>query len=426
MQAFGLRAAAHRFVVLALLSVPASAQQPAPSGRWDGTIKSTVGEVTFVVDVSQQEGHFTAALLNGSDRQPFTGATWDGKVLTLRFDYYDGTLTAHYISPTQMEGEYSRQTSDGVVHIPLWLTPEREISSGKPWTGPILAGEWIFHLPKEKGAERTTLAEFQQENVANAEGRVAATGIFEPVSGDTGLLHGAVYAQDATTRFHLSRFDGIHVLAFDGETLPDGSLKGQMGGIVKISPFTAQRSSDSASVDPNVQGTKLTRVKDPQEAFHFSGLDASGRTVDQDSPQFKGKAVIVDIFGTWCPNCHDEAPVLEALYRKYRSQGLEIVALSYEYTDDTVRDERLVAIYRNKYGLTFPMLLAGTTAEGQIAKTLPQLVDFGAYPTTVFLDRTGRVHAIHAGFSGPSTGERYTQVQQNFDALTREILKPGK
>jgi hypothetical protein len=100
--------------------------------------------------------------------------------------------------------------------------------------------------------------------------------------------------------------------------------------------------------------------------------------------------------------------------------------LAYEYTDDAARNQRLMAIYRAKYGLTFPMLLTGTTADGQIAKTLPQLVDFGAYPTTIFLDRTGRVHAIHAGFSGPSTGQRYTQVQQNFDSLTREVLKPAK
>ena len=110
--------------------------------------------------------------------------------------------------------------------------------------------------------------------------------------------------------------------------------------------------------------------------------------------------MIVDIFGTWCPNCHDEAPLLEQLYRKYRAQGLVIVGLAYEYVDDTARDWRQIGIYREKYGSTFPLLLAGTTDAGQIEKTLPQLVNFGAYPTTIFLDRNGRVHAIHAGLPG--------------------------
>jgi thiol-disulfide isomerase/thioredoxin len=135
--------------------------------------------------------------------------------------------------------------------------------------------------------------------------------------------------------------------------------------------------------------------------------------------------MIVDIFGTWCPNCHDEAPVLEQLYRKYHSQGLEIVGLAYEYTDVNARNLRQIGIYRAKYGITFPLLLAGTTAEGQIEKTLPQLVNFGAYPTAIFLDRSGRVHAIHAGFAGPSTGEKYQEVQQRLDQLTREILDPA-
>lgn len=131
----------------------------------------------------------------------------------------------------------------------------------------------------------------------------------------------------------------------------------------------------------------------------------------------------MDIFGTWCPNCHDEAPLLDQLYRKYHSQGLEIVGLAYEYMDDNARNLRQIGIYRAKYGLTFPILLAGTTAEGQIEKTLPQLVNFGAYPTTIFLDRDGRVHAIHAGFAGPSTGDKYQEVQQRMDQLTREILE---
>ena len=144
--------------------------------------------------------------------------------------------------------------------------------------------------------------------------------------------------------------------------------------------------------------------------------------MDQSSPEFKGKPLIVDIFGTWCPNCHDEAPVLEELYRKYHDQGLEIVGLAYEYIDDTARNLRQLGIYRTKFGLTFPLLLAGTTDEGQIAKTLPQLVNFGAFPTSIFIDRAARVHAIHAGFSGPSTGDKYQEVQQHMDQLAREIL----
>ncbi len=396
---------------------------PAPQGLWDGSIQSRAGQVTFGIELKRQDSAVTAVLLNATDRQPFTSAAWDGQTLTLRFDYYDGQITLDFVSPQRMEGEYSRQTSKGVVHIPVELTPHRESAATKSWIGPSLAGDWLLHEEGAEGAEKNTLTSFQQKNMADADGKVAATGIMEPVSGDTGLMHGTVFTDaSGQARFHLSRFDGIHVLALDGVFQPDGSLKGQIGGVKSVAAFTAERSKDVNAADPNRLAGSLTGVKNLQEPFRFSGVDGSGKTVNQDSPEFKGRPVIVDIFGTWCPNCHDEAPLLEQLYRKYQAQGLVIVGLAYEYVDDAARDLRQIAIYRDKYGLTFPLLLAGTTDQGQIAKTLPQLVHFGAYPTSVFLDRKGRVHAIHAGFAGPSTGEKYEEVQQHMDELTREIV----
>jgi thiol-disulfide isomerase/thioredoxin len=150
-------------------------------------------------------------------------------------------------------------------------------------------------------------------------------------------------------------------------------------------------------------------------------LDASGATITQDDPAFRGKVVLLDIFGSWCPNCHDEAPVLQWLYAKYHARGLEIVGLSYEYVDDTVRSQRLLGVYRRKYSIAFPLLLAGTTGPGEIARTLPQLRNFGAFPTTIFLDRRGRVHLIHAGFSGPATG-RLEEVRQRFELTIVKLL----
>ncbi len=406
-------------------ALPAQNSTAAPTGQWDGIIQSKAGEVNFIIDLQPQDGGaLKATLVNATDRQPFSSADWHDGTLTLRMNYYDGTMTLHSASPQRMEGEYSRLTSKGMVHIPVALTPHQEPAPGKPWTGSSLWGDWLFHWTGEQGAEKTTLAKFDQQKIANTNGEVAVTGVIEPVSGDTGLLHGTVFkAADGQTRFHLSRFDGIHVMALDGAFETDGTLKGQEGGIISVSSFTAECGKHVASAaDPSVLSETLTHVKDPQEPFRFSGIDQSGKTLDQNSPKFKGKPLIVDIFGTWCPNCHDEAPVLEKLYQKYHDQGLEIVGLGYEYIDDTARNLRQFAIYREKFGITFPLLLAGTTDQGQVAKTLPQLVGFGAFPTSIFIDRSGHVHAILAGFTGPSTGEKYQQVQQRMDELAREIV----
>jgi thiol-disulfide isomerase/thioredoxin len=396
-------------------------------GLWDGSIQSKAGLVSFGIDIQRSGQGLQATLVNATDRQSFSSAGFKDGVLTLRMDYYDGELTAHFVSTHRMEGTYSRLTSKGMVHIPVVLLPHLDPGAGKPWSGLSLEGDWVFTWPEEKGAEKATQASFHQQKNADGHNNVPVAGTIEPVSGDTGLLHGFVYASlDGQTFFHLSRFDGIHVMAIDGKFLPDGTLKGQQGGIVALEPFTAERRKDKATADPNALAETLTKVKDPQQPFTFSGIDQSGNRVDQSSPEFQGKPLIVDIFGTWCPNCHDEAPVLEKLYQKYQEEGLQIVGLAYEYVDDTPRNLKQIEIYRAKFGLTFPLLLAGTTDAGQIAKTLPQLEGFGAYPTSIFIDRSGHVKAILAGFTGPSTGEKYQEVQQRMDQLAHEIVNSSK
>ncbi len=293
-------------ICLGTLSIPlgmsAQATSQPPIGLWDGTIQGKAGEVNFGIDLRLQGKLIQATLINATDRQPFSSATWNGEVLTLHLDYYDGTLAAHFVSSQRMEGEYSRQSSKGLVHIPLVLVPHHEAQPEKPWTGASLAGDWLIHPADAEGAEKNTLVSFQQQPRATTDGKVPVTGILEYVSGDTGLLHGALFqGTGSQTHFHLSRFDGIHVLALDGEFQPDGSLKGQLGGFVSLTTFTAERSKDVASADPNVLAEGLTRVKDPQEAFRFSGVEEAGKTVDQSSPEFKGKAIIIDIFGPGAP-----------------------------------------------------------------------------------------------------------------------------
>jgi hypothetical protein len=270
-------------ICLSCASVAAASEPrvPAPEGTWDGSIQTSAGEVNFGIELRPQGNELGAVLVNGTDRQPFSSAAWNGAVLTLRLDYYDGLLTVQLVSPQKMEGEYSRQTSKGMVHIPITLVPHQNRAPGKAWKGLSLAGDWLFVRPVGHGEDKVTLATFQQELMAAVDGRVPITGILEPVSGDTGLLHGSVYADaDGRTHFHLSRFDGIHVIALDGEFQPHGTLMGQIAGITSSAPFTAERGKDVASANPNAQAGSLTRVKDPQQAFRFGGVNLSGEVIN--------------------------------------------------------------------------------------------------------------------------------------------------
>jgi thiol-disulfide isomerase/thioredoxin len=380
--------------------------------------------VPFDLDIERTPTGLRAALLNGSNRIDFSSAAQQGNEVTLRLDQYEATLSAHCSSGhpacDTLAGEYVRQRGTSAARYALsahCLRPRTALNPKSGDTAPprfSLAADWQFTFTDSSGkpdSEPTAPAHFTAD-AHHVEGTIA------PISGDYGMLSGTP-AAGADGEFHLSRFDGIHLLRLDGHFASPVRIE----GVFHVAPghplsFVATRASTAQGFE---EAERLTSVENPSEPFRFHGLDASGATITQDDPAFRGKVVLLDIFGSWCPNCHDEAPVLQWLYAKYHARGLEIVGLSYEYVDDTVRSQRLLGVYRRKYSIAFPLLLAGTTGPGEIARTLPQLRNFGAFPTTIFLDRRGRVHLIHAGFSGPATG-RLEEVRQRFELTIVKLL----
>ena len=418
---------------------------PSIVGRWDSQLMASEGNsepVAFVIAIQVVQRDLRADLLNGPSRISFTKIDWKSPNLTLRLDQYDGTIEAHCADKIcdQLAGFYTRPKGSGTVKYKFTAIRHPIELQHQPvaWKWPVLEGDWRFTFDLPEGDnERVAAARFTQGPAEGTDkGGVDAeiNGTISPVSGDYGLMHGTIVVDDVEKktqklpRLTMSRFDGIHVIFLRGQVAADGSLVGYITfNFGKPTTFNAVREGTAPQPTGSValpNPETLTTVKDPAEPFHFSGIDTeTGQTVTEADPRFQGKVVIVDIFGTWCPNCHDEAPLLADLYNRYREKGLEVVGLSYEYTDDRARNERLIKLYRETYAIHFPLLLAGTTEPGQIQKTLPQLVNFGAYPTTIFLDRQGRVHAIHAGFEGPATGN-YAEVKARFEQLVEEMTKP--
>lgn len=398
-------------------------------GRWDATLNNSTEDVPFGLEIKNENGKLSAAVLNGPEHMPFTSARFENGTLTLRFEQYDGTLIAK-LDNRNLVGEYFRPYGKGTVRYPLqairpkFQPPIDRVEGSPAWVETVVNGRYSYKLTSEKKttaetgeAEFETRPEFSHENTI--------TGVLIPVSGDTGLLAGHSIRSTSANEFVISRFDGIHVMLLKADVQPDGSLKGNFeSGKTARYTFTATRKEAAKKEDQPEDPFALTRVKDPSEQFRFSAPDPrTGKPVSASDPEFKNKVVIVDIMGTWCPNCHDEEPLLVDLYNRYHKDGLEIVSLSYEYTDNVAQNAKQIEVFRKKYDVPYPILLAGTTDDGQIAKTLPQLVNFGAFPTTIFIGRDGRVSKIHAGYTGPATGERFPAVQKEMDQIVRDLLK---
>ena len=135
--------------------------------------------------------------------------------------------------------------------------------------------------------------------------------------------------------------------------------------------------------------------------------------------EFRGKVVIVAIGGSWCPNCHDEAPFLLSLYKRFHARGLEIVDLDFEQGDPDTDTSRLKAFIAH-YGITYPVLVAGTT--DQLAEKIPQGQNLNCWPTSFFLGRDGRVKETHAGFAGPGNTVGHEELERETTALVEKLL----
>jgi thiol-disulfide isomerase/thioredoxin len=162
---------------------------------------------------------------------------------------------------------------------------------------------------------------------------------------------------------------------------------------------------------------------DTTEPLRFGFPDLTGRLVRSDDRRFRGKVVLVDVFGSWCPTCHERTPELIRLYRRYHGRGLEVVGLAFEATGDTAVDAPLVRRYRDKFGIPFPLLLAGVNDGESMAAALPQLRGLSAFPTTIFLGRDGRVRRIRAGYHGVGAGARHAEQVSEFERGIERLLR---
>jgi thiol-disulfide isomerase/thioredoxin len=291
----------------------------------------------------------------------------------------------------------------------------------KPMPGgdntPSLAGTWEMRRNEEEVSaprDTRTWQVFLRQSGAEVSGTILR------VDGDTGTLVG--HWQD--DKLTLSHFAGERPNLFEATLDKDGTLAVTLNGSAH---YRVVRSSEARAkgIPEPPDPSRYTNVKDPVSPFHFAFPDLTGRIVSDIDPQLRGKVMILAIGGSWCPNCHDEAPFLVELYKKYKKQGLEIVEFSFEEEAQQKNPVRVRA-FNKRYGIEYTVLIPGEPKE--LNDKLPQGVNLNSFPTTFFLGRDGRVRSAHAGFAGKASGKFHTELKEEVTALVERLLaeKPAQ
>lgn len=397
-----------KYILIMALFAAGCSKAPTVLGKWDAVVLNKMGEeVAFGLEISERDGALSGVLINGEERIPSSSGSFDGKRLKLDFDYYDGELDAE-LDGDRLTGKFTRQLRKDLLSRVFRAVRPGQSGKAASEPGGDISGEWVLRVG-EGASERIWRGIFRQKGAE-------VVGTIVPLSGDWGILTGRIENGKVT----LSKFDGINAYLFTAGLTQDGRLEGLINSERKVVGFRSGENGIEARLpDPN----SFMRMKNPSEPLRFSFPDVDGKTVSLSDDRFKGKVVIVTIGGSWCPNCHEEVKVLNDFYSRYREKGLEIISLNYEYTGDRARDLEQLRIFVRRHDVRFPVLLAGTTDEGEIERTLPQLANFGGYPSTLFVGRDGLVKKLHAGFEGPATGERHVRLKKELDELVRSLLE---
>jgi thiol-disulfide isomerase/thioredoxin len=378
-------------------------------GPWRAVLQLPGGELPFGMSVSARDGKPVVTLINGDNRVEVTEITIKDDTVAMLMPGFENRIDAR-IDEGVITGTLTMVKAGGKLQkIPLVAT------HGQAWrffeqatpSSDSIAGRWAITFgPADKPSP--AVGEFTQQG-----SRVFGT-VMTP-TGDHRYLDGEL----RNGELQLSKFDGGHVFLYRGKLLADGSLQGKFYSGTAFEDLFVARRDEAATLGDAENATQLAGKSDRLD-FRFP--DLAGHPISITDPFFHGKVVVVALAGSWCPNCHDEAAFLAEFHRQRRAEGFEVISLMFEQFGDFKRAADATARFRQRYAIEYTTLIAGTSDKEDAASKLPQLNGVFAFPTTIFIDRYGKVRKIHTGFSGPATGVHYEKLVAEFTSTVNSLL----
>ncbi|QQL49718.1 peroxiredoxin family protein [Mucilaginibacter ginkgonis] len=378
-------------------------------GIWRGVLTTKNGDgIPFNFEIKDTGGHKQMVIFNGTERFKVDSIKQDGDSVFIKMPLFDSEFKLQF-ADHGLQGKWIKHLGQKDVAMDFNAKPGLDYRFFKHAKEPrIVTGRWSAIFEGDK--PDTTVAEFKQsgDNV---------TGTFLTTTGDYRYLEGTVHGG----KLLLSCFDGGHAFLFKADLKGrDTLVNGQFfAGYTSKTAWNAVRNEKAKLPD----AYSLTALTPGYKKLDFSFPDVNGKKVSLSDPQFKDKVVIVEIMGSWCPNCMDQTAYLVDYYKKYHSRGVEVLGLAYERTKDFNKSKASLEREIQHFNIPYPLLITGyTNDKKETAASLPAISNFIGFPTTLIIDKSGNVRKIYAGFSGPGTGNYYTEFIAGFEKLTDDLL----
>lgn len=392
-------------LLVLLLSFKAYSESLKP-GPWRFELKTAHANVPFIIEFHWKKNRLEGTLFNGKESIPLKDIVYVRDSLIIPIQTYEITLELKVEGKDVLRGELVRQNKNPKVRTPvLGMFGEKERFPGTKDKATInLTGRWAMTLTDSSGVASQGVGVFEQKDNY-------FTGSILTPTGDYRYCEGFVSANE----FQCASFDGMYNYLLKGVVREKRMDAGILSSsITKVIGFT-----DSKAELPDAY--KQTKLE--TNALNFKFPDLKGKFHALKDPQFHNKAVILQVFGSWCPNCLDEMNYLMPWYEQNKKRGVEIIALAFERSLDFNEAKKQLIKVKIKRKVPYLILQAGSTSDDKPMDKLPGLKNFISFPTTIFLNKKHEVLKVHAGFSGPSTGEFFEKWKKEFDENVNEILK---
>jgi thiol-disulfide isomerase/thioredoxin len=380
------------------------------SGIWRGELAVAGNkQAPFLFEVNN-DGADTAivTLINGEERVVLSGVTFPGDSIIIPIIAYDAVIKG-VLTDDSIEGRFIKNYIEDDHGVPFTARQGKgaRFAPAVSPTDIAIDGKWEVHFIGEKGDTTHNVGIFQSDDQI-------VTGSILTNSGDLRFLEG-VYTQDGV---QLSAFGGLSPYLIEITFTGNNHFTGTFYTTRGTTQLSGRRNDEAALADPY----SLAGLKPGYETLGFSLPDIDGNIVSLSDERFRDKVVIVSILGSWCPNCLDEMAFLAPWYEENRERGVEVIGIAFERKDDFDYAKKAITQLKERYNTGYPILFGGEVGKEGIAGALPELDNFSSYPTTIFIDRQGKVRRIHTGFNGPATGLFYQEFIKDFNTQVDSLL----
>ncbi|MGV3613089.1 MAG: peroxiredoxin family protein [Fluviicola sp.] len=343
---------------------------------------------------------------NADERIELTNGIKKGDTTILPFPSFDSELRFITDKKKEIRGFWFNYNKGANYKIPFFANFNPKTRK-KEAPGGDLNGKWETHFSPRSADEENALG-----IIAQKENHI--TGTFRTETGDYRFLEGTIEG----SKFYLSAFDGSHAFLLNG-TVKDHGIQGYFySGKHYSTDFVASYNPNYELRDPD----SITVLKKENTSLNFNLKTINGTDYSYPNPDTRGKVVIIQIMGTWCPNCMDETNYYKELYDNYHSKGLEIISIGYEAADSFDEQAKKILTLKQRKNLDFIFLVGGKASKGIASEQFKILNEVISFPTSIYIGRDGEVKRIHTGFNGPGTGEVYTEYVNKTNALIESLL----